>query len=171
MVATGYNNGNNEVIITRILEAMNDVTVEKCTHPLPAYPLKVRDAAGTTLSNGEPLICGGYVDGSPDYVTDKCYKLGTHKWREAPPLPSGRRQLAMTSTEATTFISGGRHEDQGGYPGLNDFHQLHGGSWQPLTPLPIKLWEHCLVAINSTHLLNIGGLESVVGSFSYRVSK
>ena len=69
----------------QILETDNEVTVETCLKSVPAYPLKVGGTAGTTLINGEPLICGGK---SP--TTDTCYKLVNNEWREAPQLPTGR---------------------------------------------------------------------------------
>ena len=131
----------------RITEAGNDVKLEKCSF-VPDYPLKVERAAGATLSSGDPLICGGKSS-----VTDKCYQLNKNEWREAPQLPSARYAFAMTNTDSTIFISGGYTD--GTY--LNDLHLLNGGSWQPLSPMPIKVIQHCLVAINGTHLLNIGG--------------
>ena len=149
MVATGWDGISylDSVETIRITEAKDEVTVETCSQTIPTYPLKVREAAGATLINGEPLICGG---NSP--ITAKCYRLDTNQWQEAPQLPSARAYLAMATTDQTTFISGGYDGSR-----LNDFHQLKGGSWHSLTPLPIKVWYHCLVALNTTHLLNIGG--------------
>ena len=134
----------------RITEAGNDVKVEKCSQLVPTHPLKVNSASGATLSTGDPLICGGK---SNRIAIDTCYKLNKNEWREAPQLPSARYAFAMTNTDSTIFISGG-------YTGgtyLNDLHLLNGGSWQPLSQMPIKVIQHCLVAINGTHLLNIGG--------------
>ena len=150
MVAIGYGGSSDldSVETIRILEAKDEVTVETCLNSVPRYPLKVRHAAGATLINGDPLICGG---GFP--LTEKCYQLvNTNQWQEAPQLPSARYGLKMATTDQTTFISGGYG---GGY--LNDFHQLKGGSWHSLSSLPIKVHSHCLVALNETHLLNIGG--------------
>ena len=147
MVATGYDDSNLKSVETiRITEAKDEVTVEPCLNSVPSYRMKVRFAAGATLINGEPLICGGYP------YTDKCYQLVNNQWQEAPKLPSARFGLKMATTDQTTFISGG-------YDGsfLNDFHQLKGGSWHSLTPLPSKVIYHCLVALNDSHLLNIGG--------------
>ena len=107
-------------------------------------------AAGATLINGDPLICGGYYP-----YTERCYQLVKNEWQEAPQLPSARFNLKMATTDQTTFISGGSGGYGGGY--LNDFHQLNGGSWQPLSTMPKKVIRHCLVAINGSHLLNIGG--------------
>ena len=156
MVATGYDSPSSldSVETIRILEAKDEVTVETCLQS-PSYPLKVEFAAGATLINGDPLICGG----GP--YTDKCYKLVKNQWQEAPQLPLARYGLKMATTDQTTFISGG-------YDGnwLNEFHQLKGGSWHSLSPMPIKVRYHCLVALNSTHLLNIGGYDS-----NYNVSK
>ena len=134
----------------RITEAGNDVKVEKCSQLVPTHPLKVNSASGATLSTGDPLICGGK---SNRIAIDTCYKLNKNEWREAPQLPSARYAFAMTNTDSTIFISGG-------YTGgtyLNDVYLLNGGSWQPLSPMPKKMIRHCLVAINGTHLLNIGG--------------
>ena len=151
MVATGSTSSSvgDSVETIRITEAKDEVKVETCSQTVPTYPLKVRLAAGATLINGDPLICGG----SPE--TDRCYQLDTKQWQEAPQLPSAREGLAMATTDQTTFISGG----SGG--GLsNEVHQLKDGSWHSLSPLPIKVRYHCLVALNSTHLLNIGGYDS-----------
>ena len=158
MVATGYKCPAyycylDSVETIRITEAKDEVTVDKCLNSVPPYPLKVLYAAGATLINGETLICGGSYP-----KTKKCYQLNTNEWQDAPQLPSARLGLKMATTDQTTFISGG-------YDGsriFNDFHQLKDGSWQPLTSLPIKVYFHCLVALNSTHLLNIGGESSGV---------
>ena len=141
----------------RILEVKDEVKVETCSRTAPEYPLKGAAAAGATLINGDPLICGGLhsKDYRKDY-TDKCYRLDKNQWQEAPQLPSARAYLAMTTTDQTTFISGGGYDVNK----LNEFHQLKGESWHSLTPLPINVTSHCLVALNSTHLLNIGGTDS-----------
>ena len=153
MVATGYRYGYLDSVETiRITEAKDQVTVETCSQTVPTYPFRVDRAAGTTLTNGDPLICGGR---SP--YTERCYQLDNNQWREAPQLPSARMGLRMATTDQTTFISGGYDVSR-----LNDFHQLKGGSWHSLTSLPIKVSYHCLVALNGTHLLNIGGSSSNV---------
>ena len=151
MVATGWDGSSylDSVETIRITEAKDEVTVETCPQTAPSYPLKVDEAAGATLINGEPLICGGR------YYTDKCYRLNKNQWQDAPQLPSARKGLKMATTDQTTFISGGYG---GGY--LNDFHQLKDGSWHSLSSLPIRVYHHCLVALNTTHLLNIGGYDS-----------
>ena len=160
MVATGYDGSSylDSVETIRITETGIEVTVETCLKSVAAYPLSVSKAAGATLINGDPLICGGFflVDPFTQQITDKCYHLDTNQWQEAPQLSSARYHLRMTTTDDTPFISGGL--GFGGY--LNDFHQLKGGSWQPLTPLPTKSVNHCLVALNGTHLLNIGGWDN-----------
>ena len=147
MVATGYDDSNLKSVETiRITEAKDEVTVEPCLNSVPSYRMKVRFAAGATLINGEPLICGGYP------YTDKCYQLVNNQWQEAPKLPSARFGLKMATTDQTTFISGGWVGSA-----LNEFHQLNGEEWQPLSPLPIEVSSHCLVALSETHLVNIGG--------------
>ena len=147
MVATGYDGSNLDSVETiRITEAKDEVTVETCVKSVPAYPLRVYWAAGSTLINGEPLICGGYPR------TDKCYQLVKNQWQEALQLPSAREGLTMATTDQTTFISGGWVGSA-----LNEFHQLNGEEWQPLSPLPIEVSSHCLVALSETHLVNIGG--------------
>ena len=154
MVATGYDHPSylDSVETIRIREAKDEVKVEACSQTIPTYPLKIDGAAGVTLINGDPLICGG---GFP--LTEKCYQLVNNQWQDAPRLPSARWGLAMATTDETTFISGGYG---GGY--LNDFHQLKDGSWHSLSSLPIRVYHHCLVALNETHLLNIGGYSSGV---------
>ena len=155
MVATGSDGSYLDSVETiRILEAKDEVTVETCPQTTPEYPLKIDNAAGVTLINGEPLICGGFPR------TDRCYQLNKNQWQEGPQLPSRRNGLAMATTDQTTFISGG-------YDGnwINEFHQLKGGSWHSLTPLPIKVYSHCLVALNETHLLNIEGYSSGVSKY------
>ena len=151
MVATGDGSSSvgDSVETIRILEDKDGVRVETCSQTVPTYPLKIHSAAGATLINGEPLICGGY------YRIERCYQLNRNQWQEAPQLPSGREGLRMATTDQTTFISGGYDGSR-----LNEFHQLKDGSWHSLSPLPIKVADQCLVALNTTHLLNIGGRKS-----------
>ena len=140
----------------RMTEARNDVMVEKCSRNVPTYQLRVYHAAGTILTNGEPFIGGGYPR------TEQCYQFVKNELelRDATRLPSAIYELAITTTPEATFISGGHDGSQ-----LNGFHQLNGVEWQPRTPLPIKVYKHCLVSIESSHLLHIGGYSGGVSKY------
>ena len=140
----------------RMTEARNDVMVEKCSRNVPTYQLRVYHAAGTILTNGEPFIYEGYSR------TDQCYQFVKNKLelRDATRLRSARYELAITTAPEATFISGGHDGSQ-----LNGFHQLNGVEWQPLTPLPIKVCNHCFVSIESSRLLNIGGYSDGVSKY------
>ena len=81
MVATGYGGTSDldSVETIRITEAKDEVKVETCSQTTPKYPLKVWFAAGATLINGDPLICGGTHP-----RTEKCYQLVNNQWQDAP---------------------------------------------------------------------------------------
>ena len=108
------------------------------------------------MTNGEPFIGGGYPR------TEQCYQFVKNELelRDSTRLPSARYELAITTTPEATFISGGHDGSQ-----LNGFHQLNGVEWQPRTPLPIKVYKHCLVSIESSRLLHIGGYSGGVSKY------
>ena len=122
----------------------------------PAHQLKVSHAAGTILTNGEPFIGGGYPK------TEQCYQFVKNELelRDATRLPPARYELAITTAPEATLISGVYDGSQ-----LNGFHQLNGVEWQPLTSLPIKVYNHCRVSIESSRLLNIGGYSGGVSKY------
>ena len=61
------------------------------------------------------------------------------------------------------IVSGGMNRDQDSTPRyLNSLEVLTGSGWKKdlLPVMPVKIYSHCMVAINSTFLMVIGGFQN-----------
>ena len=119
---------------------------------MPYYPLKVYCAGGTQL-NHDLVICGGWYP-----TTDKCHKLddSTLSWIEMSSMGVNRYYHGMTSIDRTIFVCGG-----GGASAneLNSCEKFENGRWSDIQPLPTILSSLCMLSINSTSILSIGGYD------------
>ena len=118
---------------------------------MPDYPLKVYGAGGTQLNN-DLVICGGWP------LTDKCYKLddSTLSWIEMSSMGVKRIYHGMTSIDGTIFVCGGVGDSPNK---LKTCEKFENGRWSDIQPLPTKLSSLCMLPINSTSILSIGGYD------------
>ena len=116
---------------------------------MPDYPLKVDGAGGTQLNN-DLVICGGYPS------TNECHKLddSTLSWIEMSSMGVKRYIHGMTSIQDAMFVCGGRDAS---YNSFKTCEKFENGRWSYIQPLPTKLEDQCMLPINSTSILSIGG--------------
>jgi hypothetical protein len=112
------------------------------------------------LSNDEvPIICGGY-DGN---VTDscKCFALKNGNWESMAHLNECRRwpASAIVSTPQNNnllVVAGGF---QYGIGHLSSVESFDGSIWdsEKISDMPYPVWTQCLVRLNDSSLISIGG--------------
>jgi hypothetical protein len=120
---------------------------------LPDIPMGVQGASGVLFNQSEPIYCGG----SNGTNVCSCYTLRENKWHFNTSLSVCRSFSASTFISSPTpkfVIAGGSKTNHGD----QDIVELFDGkSWQMIESLPKAVGEHCMVAINDTVLLSIGG--------------
>jgi hypothetical protein len=119
----------------------------------PNFPVTVIEAIGGLQFKENPIICGGsdYFD----YFTT-CYTLENKKWVSSPSMNSVRYEAAAAQLQdGRLFVTGGI--DNSGYF-LNSAEMLTEEGWaNNITPLPVTIADHCMVTVNSTTVMAIGG--------------
>ncbi len=129
---------------------------------LPEFPLGLQGATGQLFNKSTPIICGGWNG----YDLCDCYALQNKSWTKISSLNQCRRfpASALVSLEQEKEVL----MITGGYDGsvLKSVESFDGTEWEhgQLPELPNGVLLHCLVKINATTLLLIGGLETT--SFS-----
>ena len=126
----------------------------KCKN-LADVPVKVEGASGI-LFDSNPMFCGGFSDELE--ATCDCFTYEQSEWVSVVPMPtcrwySGSAALVNQEDHQSRFVIAGGSN----YSVLNKVEYYDGTSWHSLPNLPTPKEQHCLVAINETVLLSIGG--------------
>ena len=125
-----------------------DYNSQVCQDGIP-YPLEVYGAVGGLVGE-KPVVCGGLPENSDCYILDE-------KWTRITVI-SGRYHAASVQLASGVWITGGN-------PGPNpptkssEIILEDGLSVLDGIDLPMPLTGHCIVAINSTTLMLIGGYD------------
>lgn len=120
------------------------------------YPNPVYSAVGALGPNDQPLICGGVPHNK------ECYSLQNGRWQLSSLMNNNRANAAMTQSpfpsEGSSFIlTGGENTSQP----LDSSEILIDNSWQLSTShLPLPMICHCMIQINFTTVMTIGGSNS-----------
>ena len=113
------------------------------------YPLELDGATGGLLGN-TPLICGGWSFGQD---IDECYSLNGVASKFVTKMSVKRRWAAsIVLNETILWITGGYGN---GFLASSEYIRLAGSS--PGPDLPMTLYAHAMIAINTTHSMVIGG--------------
>jgi hypothetical protein len=128
---------------------------------LPKYPRGVQNPIGGLTSNQNPIICGGIDDRT---VIADCFFYSDGIWNRFPSMTYTRVNAAVapftnpTGAHSLLVIGGssdivdsktGEYMSDGGWQELNNFFTL-------------TMKRHCMVTINSTTVLIIGGVQRAV---------
>jgi len=126
-----------------------------CKNP-PNFPAKVPAAIGGLGSKGKPIICGGFQNVA---YSNQCYSLETNEWVSSASM-STKRGLAAAAQlqDGTLLVTGG---GDGSGSGLNSAEMLTEEEWDVYIPsLPVTIFGHCMVTVNSTTVMVIGGFQN-----------
>ena len=150
-VFTGYDGDQRVFVID--LEDPNNV----CKN-LADVPVKVRSASGILFDDSVPMFCGGYYSGSKC----DCFGYKQSEWVSYPAISPCRdhsASAALTDQEngKTRFVMAGGLNGSGF---LSNVEAFNGETWSSLPNLPSPVYGHCMVAINDTVLLSMGGYTS-----------
>ncbi len=114
-------------------------------------------AIGGLGFKGKPIICGGRQnnDGS-----NKCYSLENKEWVSSASMNSVRVNAAAAQLKDGKLIVTGGLDASGGGDGyhLKSAEMLTEEGWENNIPsLPVNIYSHCMVTVNSTTVMVIGG--------------
>ncbi len=126
-----------------------------CKNP-PNFPAKVRVAIGGLGLKGKPILCGGFQDETP---SDKCFILENNKWVSSARMNSVRYAAAAAQLQdGTLLVTGG---SDGFELSLKSAEMLSEEGWESNIPsLPVTISAHCMLTVNSTTVMVIGGIQN-----------
>jgi hypothetical protein len=157
LVTTGYDEGSNKI---EVIDLANSTNV--CQPSVLAdYPLDAFEASGGLLNNNIALICGGSNPQYPQYpqYLDECFAITANAIEDSVKLTKPRSAAASVVVNGTTlWITGGYVQDLNYETKTTEFVQLNGSS--PGPDLPHKVGYHCLVSLNDSTVILIGGMQN-----------
>ncbi len=123
-----------------------------CKNP-PNFSETVHSAIGGLGFKGNPVICGGWQN---DFSSNKCYSLENNEWVSLASTNS------LRDNSAAAQLQDGRLLVTGGYDGwlsnLNSAEMLTEEGWVSNIPsLSVNIRMHCMVTVNLTTVMVIGG--------------
>ncbi len=127
-----------------------------CKNP-PNFRARVWGAIGRLGFKGNPIICGGYQNGVLSY---KCYSLENNEWVSSASMNSVRAYAAAAQLkDGKLLVTGGI--DASGSTIFNSAEMLTEEGWESNIPfLPVTIARHCMVTVNSTTVMVIGGRQN-----------
>jgi hypothetical protein len=154
LVATGYGAGASVEIVN-----LDESNPDYICNNLPDFPFSIQFATGQLYNRKTPIICGG-VGGS---YHCECHSLKDGAWQSIQSLNECRY-----ATASAVFSNPNNNEDDdillitGGRKGGSVFSTVEsfdGNLWNQtmFADLPTTIGFHCMVKINNTMLLQIGG--------------
>ena len=132
---------------------------------LQDLPQGIQGATGQLFQGSRPIICGGikaerYVDACD------CFELKSGRWVPIASLSECRQYAPslnlLFQNEEWLIITGGTDTSS---ELKNSVEAFDGNSWslEKVSPLPISISGHCMVRVNESTLLSIGGFENNTG--------
>jgi hypothetical protein len=136
-------------------------SVSTCKNP-PNFPSTFFAAIGGLGFKENPIICGG--DQSSGY-SNKCYSLENNEWVSSASMNSERYAAAAAQLkDGKLIVTGGSDDSDGSYSDLNSAELLTEEGWESNIPsLPVTINGHCMVTVNSTTVMVIGGYQNGKG--------
>ncbi len=153
--------GNYPCIDTDTCEVFNLASsASTCKNP-PNFPATVTAAIGGLGLKGNPILCGGRQNGS---YSNKCYSLENNEWVSSASMNSVRAAAAAAQLkDGKLLVTGGLDVGPGYY--LNSAEMLTEEGWESNIPsLSVTIQSHCMVTVNSTTVMAIGGYQNSLTS-------
>ena len=160
VITTGYDGSQlNDTELVRIGSNGNIIaTPTSCK--LPNYPLTLSGAKGIFSSESNSnIICGGgnFYERT---ATNKCHRFNANSmsWNEVNQLKIARRYHAITSIGQSLVTCGGWSASSQELSSCEIM--INGnGQWTAMKPLPIKLAAHCMVEMDPSKIILLGGYD------------
>ncbi len=126
-----------------------------CKNP-PNFPAIVNSAIGGFGFKENPVLCGGYQNSD---FSNKCYSLENNEWVSSASLNSVRVAAAAAQLQDGKLLVKGGKDGPGS--DLNSAEMLTEEGWESNIPsLPVTIFDHCMVTVNSTNVMVIGGYQN-----------
>ncbi len=141
---------------THTCEVINFASSASTCHNPPSFPATVFRAIGGLGFKENPLICGGDQNGSD---SNKCYSLENNEWVSSASMNSVRFYAAAAQLQdGKLLVTGG---SDASYSYLSSAEMLTEEGWESYIPsLPVTIYAHCMVTVNSTTVMVIGGVQN-----------
>ncbi len=125
-----------------------------CKNP-PNFPAIVRLAIGGLGFKENPIICGGEQNNAR---SNKCYSLENNVWVSSASMNSVRVDAARAQLQdGKLLVTGGYNESTV----LSSAEMLTEEGWKSNIPsIPVTIYSHCMVTVNSTTVMVIGGSQN-----------
>ncbi len=140
---------------TEAYEVINIKSPTTICKNLPNFPSTIFGSIGGLEHKDFPIICGGQQDGTH---SNRCYSLKNNEWVSSSSMNSVR------SYAAAVQLPDGKILVTGGYNGSLDHssaEMLTEEGWESNIPsLPVAIAQHCMVAVNSTTVMVLGGFQN-----------
>ncbi len=112
-------------------------------------------AIGGLGFNGNPILCGGFQSNSQPNM---CLSLVNNEWYFSRFMNLERYFAAAAQLQDGNFLVTGGNK-------LNNAEMLTAEVWVRNIPsLPVTVWAHCMVTVNSTTVMVIGGSQNYKAS-------
>jgi N-acetylneuraminic acid mutarotase len=106
--------------------------------------------------NKNPIICGGFQNNTS---SRQCYSLENNAWVPSASMTSVRGYAAAAQLPDGTLLATGGLLAFGTY--FNSAELLTKQGWKSNIPsLPVTIYSHCMVTVNSTTVMVIGGAQN-----------
>ncbi len=129
-----------------------------CKNP-PNFPASVFAAIGGLGFKGNPILCGGYQISKAH--SNKCYSLEKNEWVSSASMNSVRAYAAAAQLQDGKLLVTGGDDDIAFDSDLNSAEMLTEEGWERNIPsLPVTIALHCMVTVNSTTVMVIGGRQN-----------
>ena len=132
-------------------ESFDVVTLTTC-QSLPAYPLAIGVATGAFV-NSRVVICGG----ASFSATSQCYSIGKNEteWKLVGNMITPRYAAASVEINNKLVIFGG-YDISTIFQSTEEI-DVETGTATAGPNMPLAIWGHCAVKLNTTTVLIIGG--------------
>jgi hypothetical protein len=119
---------------------------------MPNFPAMTSGAFGGLGFNENPIICGG----QNKIHSKRCFSLENKEWVSHANMSSARAYTISSQLQNGNILVAGGINDSGSY--LNSAEILTKQGWESnIPPLPVRIWSHCMVTVNSTTVMVISG--------------
>jgi hypothetical protein len=142
--------------ITDTCEVINLASsASTCKNP-PNFPARVWGAIGGLGFKENPILCGGVQN---DVRSNQCYSLENNEWVSSASMNSVRVEAAAAQLKDGKLLVTGGFDGSGSH--LNSAEMLTEEGWESNIPsLPVTIAYHCMVTVNSTTVMAIGGFQN-----------
>ncbi len=122
---------------------------------LPNFPATVQAAIGGLGLKENPIMCGGYQN---QYSSNKCHSLENNEWVSSDSMNLVRVEAtAAQLQDGKLLVTGGKN----GSHYISSAEMLTDVGWESNIPsLPVTINGHCMVTVNSTTVMVIGGIQN-----------